>query len=106
MLAPISQLSDRDALSQVADFLLPTENVNIVIAYGVRMGKVILSARSSSSNLHLGKILSSKFEKGSAGGHKSVAGGQIPFEELDCKTDSQAVDKMTIILREIFGGEN
>mgnify|MGYP001166534992 FL=1 len=106
MLAPISQLSDRDALSQVADFLLPTENVNIVIAYGVRMGKVILSARSSSSELHLGKILSSKFEKGSAGGHKSVAGGQIPFEELDCETDSQAVDKMTNILSEIFGGEN
>ena len=37
MLVPISDMVDRDALSQVADFLLPTEGVKIVITYGVRM---------------------------------------------------------------------
>ena len=105
MLAPISLMADRDALSQVADFLLPTEDVEIVIAYGVRRSKVILSARSTNDSIHLGKVLSRTFEKGSAGGHKAVAGGQIPFEELECENEDEAMEKMTSILKSIFGGD-
>ena len=33
MLAPVTQMTDRDALSQVADFLLPTEDVDICLLY-------------------------------------------------------------------------
>jgi len=104
MLAPVSQMADRDALSQVADFLLPTEDVTTVISYGVRMSKVILSARSTNDALHIGKILSQTFEKGSAGGHKSLAGGQIPFDELDCENADDAMEKITSILKSVFGG--
>ena len=104
MLAPVSQMADRDALSQVADFLLPTEDVTTVISYGVRMSKVILSARSTNDALHIGKILSKTFEKGSAGGHKSLAGGQIPFDELDCENADDAMEKITTILKSVFGG--
>ena len=105
MLVPISEMADRDALSQVADFLLPTEGVEIVVSYGVRMSKVILSARSTSENVHLGKILSKTFAKGSAGGHKELAGGQIPFEELDCDNAEQAMLSITKILKSAFGSE-
>tara|TARA_B100000700_G_scaffold320508_2_gene417927 strand:- start:3474 stop:4826 length:1353 start_codon:yes stop_codon:yes gene_type:complete len=105
MLAPISQMADRDALSQVADFLLPTEDVDIVISYGVRMSKVILSARSTKDSVHIGKILAKKFAKGSAGGHKAMAGGQIPFEELNCNNPEEAMDAITQILKSTFGGE-
>jgi len=102
MLAPISQMTDRDALSQVADFLLPTEDVDVVIAYGIRMGKVILSARSSNDSIHIGRILSQTFEKGRAGGHKSLAGGQIPFDEIDSEKPEEAMNKITSILKSIF----
>lgn len=102
MLAPISQMTDRDALSQVADFLLPTEDVDVVIAYGIRMGKVILSARSSNDSIHIGRILSQTFEKGRAGGHKSLAGGQIPFDEIDSENPEEAMNKITSILKSIF----
>jgi len=105
MLAPISEMADRDALSQVADFLLPTEEVEVVVAYGVRMSKVIISARSTKESLHLGKILSRTFAEGSAGGHKALAGGQIPFEELNCENDEEAMQSITKILKSVLGGE-
>ena len=105
MLAPVTEMADRDALSQVADFLLPTEEVDIVVAYGVRMSKVIISARSTKANVHLGKILSRTFAQGSAGGHKELAGGQIPFEELNCENAEEAMESMTKILKSALGGE-
>ena len=105
MLAPVTQMTDRDALSQVADFLLPTEDVDVVITYGVRISKVILSARSTNDSIHIGRILSNTFEKGRAGGHKSLAGGQIPFEEIGCENGNDAIKKMSSILKKAFGGE-
>ncbi len=104
MLVPISKMADRDALSQVADFLLPTEGVNVVVAFGVRMSKVILSARSRNNSIHIGKMLSKTFEKGSAGGHKALAGGQIPFDELGVDCEIQAMDSVSTILKDTFGG--
>jgi len=105
MLVPISDMVDRDALSQVADFLLPTEGVKIVASYGVRMTKVILSVRSNDDSKHVGKILAKTFEKGSAGGHKSLAGGQIPFDELGCEGPEDAMISIRKILEATFGGE-
>jgi nanoRNase/pAp phosphatase (c-di-AMP/oligoRNAs hydrolase) len=72
-------LVNRDSLAQIADFLLPTQGVDTVIAFGIRRNKVILSARSNNANLHVGKLLSTNFPEGLAGGHKSLGGGQIPF---------------------------
>ena len=105
MLVPITDMADRDALSQVADFLLPTEGVEIVVTYGVRMSKVIISARSTKDNIHLGKIFGRTFEQGSAGGHKELAGGQIPFEELKCENAEEAMESITMILKSALGGE-
>ena len=105
MLVPISDMVDRDALSQVADFLLPTEGVKIVVSYGVRMTKVILSVRSNDDSKHVGRLLAKTFEKGSAGGHKSLAGGQIPFEELGCESPEDAMISIRKILETTFGGE-
>jgi len=105
MLAPVKKMADRDALSQVADFLLPTEGVDVVITYGVRMSKVILSARSTNDSIHIGRILSNTFEEGRAGGHKALAGGQIPFEEIECENGQDAMEKMASILKNAFSGE-
>jgi len=105
MLVPVTDMADRDALSQVADFLLPTEGVDIVVTYGVRMSKVIISARSTKDNIHLGKIFGRTFEQGSAGGHKELAGGQIPFEELKCENAEEAMESITMILKSALGGE-
>ena len=104
MLAPIGEMVDRDAIAQVADFLLPTEGVDTVITFGIRRSKVILSARTTKEGLHIGKELSQLFPKGRAGGHKSLAGGQIPFEDIKCLNSEEALEQIELILRDNFGG--
>jgi nanoRNase/pAp phosphatase (c-di-AMP/oligoRNAs hydrolase) len=79
-------------LAQIADFLLPTEGVDTVIALGARRGKVILSVRSNRDGLHVGKTLSSNFPDGLAGGHKTLGGGQIPFEFIIGKSTDEDTD--------------
>ena len=44
--------------------------------------KVIISARTKRHGLHIGKILSNHWRDGLAGGHRELAGGQIPFESI------------------------
>ena len=75
-------MPNRDSLAQIADFLLPTEGIDTVIVFGVRRGKVIISARTKRQGLHIGKILSNHWKNGLAGGHRELAGGQIPFESI------------------------
>ena len=82
ILAPVHNLTNRDSLAQIADFLLPTEGIDIVVAFGIRRGKVILSVRANKAGLHVGKVLSNNFPDGMAGGHKSLGGGQIPLEVI------------------------
>ena len=114
MLAPLTKLPNRDALAQIADFLLPTEGVDSVVVYGVRRGKVILSARTTDATLHLGKLLSERWGQGQSGGHKALAGGQILFESLldsvpedPIDASQEALQAMTQALSELFfrGGD-
>ncbi len=95
ILAPVHNLTNRDSLAQIADFLLPTEGVDTVVAYGIRRNKVILSVRSNRENFHVGKLLSNNFPDGLAGGHKSLGGGQIPFDIIgvdDVQVDNPGND--------------
>jgi nanoRNase/pAp phosphatase (c-di-AMP/oligoRNAs hydrolase) len=82
ILAPLMEMPNRDSLAQIADFLLPTEGIDTVIVFGVRRGKVIISARTERKDIHIGKVLSSNWKDGLAGGHRELAGGQIPFEVI------------------------
>ena len=82
LIAPLREMPNRDSLAQIADFLLPTEGIDTVVVFGVRRGKVIISARTKRHGLHIGKILSNHWRDGLAGGHRELAGGQIPFESI------------------------
>jgi nanoRNase/pAp phosphatase (c-di-AMP/oligoRNAs hydrolase) len=108
LLAPLLHLPNRDALAQVADFLLATEGVDTVVVYGPRQGRVILSARTRNSDLHLGRTLAGRFPEGQAGGHRSLAGGQVRFSGLvehDAAEPEEAIAAMTLVLRDLLGGE-
>ena len=100
IIAPVHNLTNRDSLAQIADFLLPTEGVDTVIAFGIRRNKVILSVRSNREGLHVGKILSSNFPEGLAGGHKSLGGGQIPFEVIVENNEKLADDSHIVVMEE------
>jgi nanoRNase/pAp phosphatase (c-di-AMP/oligoRNAs hydrolase) len=112
LLAPLTSMPNRDSLAQIADFLLPTEGVNKVVVFGPRRGKIILSARSTDESLHLGRLLSEKWSGGLSGGHKALAGGQIPFDVLLTKipddpeeAELRAVEAMGIELEKLFQKE-
>ena len=108
LLAPLLQLPNRDALAQVADFLLATEGVDTVVVYGPRQGRVILSARTRHPDLHLGRTLATRFPDGQAGGHRSLAGGQVLFTGLvdeETPAAEDAISAMTGALRDLLGGE-
>ena len=100
ILAPVHNLVNRDSLAQIADFLLPTEGVDTVVAFGIRRNKVILSARSNNSNIHVGKLLSTNFPEGLAGGHKSLGGGQIPFNIIIEQNDESEGQDQDLIMDE------
>ena len=112
LLAPLTSMPNRDSLAQIADFLLPTEGIDTVVVFGPRRGKIILSARSKDESLHLGRLLSEKWSGGLSGGHKALAGGQIPFDVLLSEVPSDpeeakehAVQAMSLALKDLFPRE-
>ena len=102
LLAPLKEMPNRDSLAQIADFLLPTEGIDTVVVFGVRRGKVIISARTKRQGLHIGKTLSNHWKNGLAGGHRELAGGQIPFESILVEVPSDLDEAIEQSLEEII----
>ena len=74
---------------------------------GARAGK-----KHTDESLHLGRILSEKWSGGLSGGHKALAGGQIPFDVLLStvpkdpeEAERVAVKAMTSQLEVLFQSE-
>lgn len=79
MITYVDDMTDRDALSQVSDFLMLNRGVSTVVVFGLSEDTYFISARNRSKDLHIGEFLKDGFEHmGSAGGHASTAGAQIP----------------------------
>ncbi|MGQ0536891.1 MAG: NAD-binding protein [Methanobacteriota archaeon] len=70
-------INDRDILPQAADFLLNLEGVSTVLVFGIVEDTIHMSARSRDVRVNLGEALEKAFGKQQAGGHATMAGGQI-----------------------------
>ena len=80
LISGIGRTSERDALPQAADYLATLEGVETAIVFGIVEDGVQLSARSTDSRIHIGDVLDSAFsDVGSAGGHREMAGGEVPL---------------------------
>ncbi|MFW6457810.1 MAG: DHH family phosphoesterase [Halodesulfurarchaeum sp.] len=81
------EMDAKDSLAQAADRLLNLEGVSITVVYGYNNGTIHVSGRASGDRSDLGELFRRAFDSiGSAGGHESMAGAQIPmgiFEVLD-----------------------
>ena len=72
--------TERDAIPQAADYLSDVEGVETCVVFGLIDDAVELSARSTDSRVHVGRVLEDAFsDVGSAGGHRQMAGGHIPL---------------------------
>ena len=84
--------TERDAIPQAADYLSDVEGVETCVVFGLIDDAVELSARSTDSRVHIGRVLDDAFsDVGSAGGHRQMAGGHVPlglFADLSGDDDS------------------
>jgi len=80
LVSGIGRTSERDALPQAADYLATLEGVETAIVFGIVDDGIQLSGRSTDSRIHIGNALDGAFsDVGSAGGHREMAGGEVPL---------------------------
>lgn len=92
LVSPLGRIHERDVLPQAADYLLKLEGVSTTVVFGTLEDEVHLSARTSNTQLDIGNLMEDTFDGvGSAGGHRDMAGGQVPLGLLGDITDSEEV---------------
>jgi nanoRNase/pAp phosphatase (c-di-AMP/oligoRNAs hydrolase) len=92
LISHVGRTSERDAVPQAADYLATLEGVQTAVVFGLVDDAVHLSARSTDSRVHVGEALDRAFDDlGSAGGHREMAGGELPLGLLADYTDDQSL---------------
>lgn len=77
--APMGTLPYPDMVAEIADLLLQMQGVDWTIAIGQYRDRLLVSVRARDSDAHAGSLVRAAFgDRGSAGGHGTFAGGQIP----------------------------
>ena len=105
LITNVGAIRDRDALAQAADYLLNLEGVTTVLVYGIGEDQIYMSARSSDIRLNLGEAMRKAFgESGSAGGHTTTAGAQIPLGVFSDTKNRQALMKISeeVVMKRFF----
>jgi nanoRNase/pAp phosphatase (c-di-AMP/oligoRNAs hydrolase) len=89
LFSSVGFVEERDALPQAAEFLMREKDIRIVGLCGIRGYNIHMSARNIDPNVHIGEALKKAFAKmGSAGGHATSAGVQIPLDNINIKDKS------------------
>ena len=84
IIAYVGVLAYPDLAAELADILLRLENARWVVCMGVYQGALILSVRTQSREDAAEKLAQAIVAgEGSAGGHGTMAGGQIPLAGRD-----------------------
>lgn len=101
LISHVGRTTERDALPQAADYLASLEGVETTVVFGIIDGTIQLSARSTDARIHIGDTLSTIFDDvGSAGGHREMAGGEIPLGLFADYADDRA--RLIDIVEEII----
>ena len=99
LLSGIGRTSERDALPQAADYLATLEGVETAVVFAIVGDGIQISARSTDSRVHVGQMLDAAFgDVGSAGGHREMAGGEVPLGVFAGYTDD---DKLFAIVEQV-----
>jgi len=96
-------IDNPDIVSEMADFLLRADGIEIVLGMGRFEGKEILSLRTLSHELRAGKVIRKVVDGlGTAGGHGMMAGGQIRPMEGDAALQRELETTLTQRLLKIL----
>jgi nanoRNase/pAp phosphatase (c-di-AMP/oligoRNAs hydrolase) len=95
LLADGGEITDKDALAQAADYLITLEGIATAIVYGIGQQHLFISARNADVRVHIGKLLEDAFsDVGSAGGHRTMGGAQIPLGLFSGVLDRQTLREL------------
>ena len=98
----VGRLAERDALPQAADKLLDMDGVETIIVFGYDAETIYVSGRTRGSAVDLGETLREAFDQvGSAGGHATMAGAQVPMGVLDAVEDWET---LSVVVHDTIAG--
>jgi nanoRNase/pAp phosphatase (c-di-AMP/oligoRNAs hydrolase) len=96
LISPLGAVNNAEMIAEVADLLLRDEEINWVMACGIHDGRLLFSLRTSDPLVDAGRIAKRVAGRlGTAGGHNSMAGGQIPLREGTKKQELELQLKIT-----------
>jgi len=105
LVSGVGVITERDALPQAADYLMRLEGVSTVLVFGVVGDKIDISARSNDSRVNLDQVMREAFgDVGSAGGHREMAGAQVPlgvFSEM-AESDEKMIELVSGTVKKRF----
>ena len=91
----VGEISDRDTLAQASERLLDMDGVTVTFVYGYRDGVIYASARSRGADLDVGELLRDALDPvGSAGGHATMAGAQVPLGILEAVSEDESLPEV------------
>jgi nanoRNase/pAp phosphatase (c-di-AMP/oligoRNAs hydrolase) len=91
----VGEITDRDTLAQAAERLLDLDGVAVTFVYGYMDGVIYGSARARGADLDIGELLRDALDPvGSAGGHATMAGAQVPLGILEEVSESESLPEV------------
>jgi len=88
----VGEIADRDTLAQAAERLLDLDGIAVTFVFGYMDGVIYGSARARGADLDVGELLRDALDPvGSAGGHASMAGAQVPLGILEDVSDRESL---------------
>jgi len=97
LISHVGRTSERDALPQAADYLATLEGIETAIVFGIIDDSIHMSARSTDPRVHVGSLLGEAFSNvGSAGGHREMAGGEVPLGVFAGYTEEEQLVSMVV----------
>lgn len=91
----VGEITDRDTLAQAADRLLDMDEITVTLVYGYMDGVIYASARARGTDLDVGELLREALDPvGSAGGHATMAGAQVPLGILQEVSESESLSSV------------
>ncbi len=92
LITNVGSVANRDAIPQAADYLLNLEGIATVVVIGLYEDMIFVSGRSKDIRVNIGDAFAHAFGKiGSAGGHASMAAGQIPLGIFSGLKDKETI---------------
>lgn len=82
----------KSLIAAVSDFTLKIAEVKASVVFSIKNEGIRMSVRNSDRELHAGKIIINALEGiGTGGGHSTMSGGFVPFEEKSGKSREEII---------------